>query len=178
MNIHHCDSTFTARDLCEDDTASPGDIVLIQSERVVGVATPTPYAITVRAGTIAILPEGQDGDSIRQQFASALLTAQQPAQAIPIRQDPHYALKADAIASANAYLHNVDVPTYSQLARAASLILEKYPYVGSQREGEELATLCQMVDSIPCIEFDSQERRNNTPRRANPNDGQSGGDAV
>ena len=178
MNIHHCDSTFAAGALCEDGTASPGDILFIQSERVVGVAMPKPYAITVRAGTFAILPEGQDGDSIRQQFASALLTAQQLAQAMAIRLDPHYAIKADAIASANAYLHNVDVPTYSQLARAASLILEKHPYAGSEREGEELATLRQMVDAIPSIEFDPQEQRIGAPGRANPNDGRSGGDAV
>ena len=65
-----------------------------------------------------------------------------------------------------------------RVARAASLILEKHPYAGSEREGEELATLRQMVDAIPCIEFDPQEQRIGAPGRANPNDVRSGGDAV
>lgn len=69
-------------------------------------------------------------------------------------------------------------PTYSQLARAGSLILEKHPYVGSEREDVDLATLRQIVDAIPCIEFGPQEHRNGGPGRANPNNGQSGGDAV
>lgn len=178
MNIHHCDSTFAAGILCEDGTASPGDILFVQSELVVGVATPKPYAITVRAGTFAVLPDGENGDLIRQQFASAFVTAQQLAQAMAIRLDPYYAIKADAVANANAYLHNVAIPTYSQLARAASRFLEMHPYAGREREGETLVILRRMVDAIPCIEFEPQENRTAAPGGANPNVSRSGGDAV
>lgn len=157
MNIHHCDSTFNASVLCNGDAVKPGDILFVESERVVGIATPKPYALTVRIGTFDSLPDGEDADPIRQQFAPSILAAQQLAQAMAIRLDPHYGIKADAVASANAHLHNVGVPTYSQLARAISLILEMHPYAGTEREGEEVAALRRLVDALPCIELDLQE---------------------
>lgn len=178
MTIHHCDSTYAADALCEGGTVNPSDILFIPSEQVVGVATPKPYAITVRTGTFDILPEGQDGYTIRQQFASAFVIAQQLAQAMAIRLDPHYAIKADAIASANACLENAAVPTYSQLARAASLMLETHPVAGSEREGEALAALRRIINAIPCIEFEPREKLTVVPDRTNPYNHRHGGDAV
>jgi len=178
MNIYHCVSTVIARELCRDRTASLGDILVVQSERVVGIADLTPFAITICAGALDSLPDGPEGDALRQQFATSIATAQRVAQDMAFRLDPLYAIKAYAIANANAYLHNAAVPSYSQLARAASVILETLPSPGTEREGDALGVLRRLVDAIPCIEYDPPERGPAAPDHAQRLDGRSGGDAV
>lgn len=53
MNIHQFDSTSAAYDACQCDAAvSDGDILVIESEEVVGFADTWPIAVTAKAGNL------------------------------------------------------------------------------------------------------------------------------
>ncbi len=59
MTVHFFDSTGEAYDACQcDDTINTGDVLVIESEQVVGVAHTWPVAITRNNGVLHQLKEG------------------------------------------------------------------------------------------------------------------------
>ncbi len=58
-NVHRFDSTGEAYDACQcDDAISDGDVLIIESECVVGVAHTWPIAVTVESGALHSLKVG------------------------------------------------------------------------------------------------------------------------
>ena len=57
--IHRFDSTGEAYDACQcDERIKTGDVLIIESERVVGIADTWPVAVTVEYGNLHITCEG------------------------------------------------------------------------------------------------------------------------
>ena len=57
--IHYFDSTGDAYDACQcDDSVKKGDTLLIENEKVVGVAETWPFAVTEKAGKLHGRAEG------------------------------------------------------------------------------------------------------------------------
>ena len=60
MNIHRFESTGDAYDACQcDEKIKDGDVLLIESEGVVGLAHTWPYAVTLNLGKLhGVKPDG------------------------------------------------------------------------------------------------------------------------
>lgn len=60
QQTHHFDSTQEAYDACQcDDNVKDGDILVVKSERVVGIADTWPFAITDKTGELhSVKPDG------------------------------------------------------------------------------------------------------------------------
>lgn len=59
MRIHLFESTGEAYDACQcDEDIKDGDVLVIESERVVGVADTWPFAVTVAHGNLHVLKDG------------------------------------------------------------------------------------------------------------------------
>ena len=66
MSIHKFDSTAEAYDACQcDEDIKRGDLLVIESEGVVGVADTWPYAITEAHGELHQLVERTDAGLIK-----------------------------------------------------------------------------------------------------------------
>jgi hypothetical protein len=53
MKIHNLPNTDVAFDACNDGTAEDGDVLVVQSEQVVGVASFFRFAVTVKTGDMS-----------------------------------------------------------------------------------------------------------------------------
>jgi hypothetical protein len=78
MKVHHFESTGDAYDATQcDDTIRNGDILVIKSEGVVGIADTWPFAVTETSGKLHSLADGvtietyQDGKFARSAALAA-----------------------------------------------------------------------------------------------------------
>jgi hypothetical protein len=58
MNVHEFSDTGSAYDACQIGKVNDGDVLVIESEQVVGVADTWPIAVTVNHGELHTLREG------------------------------------------------------------------------------------------------------------------------
>jgi hypothetical protein len=152
MKVHHCSSSEAANILCQTGKAGMGDIFIVESERIVGVADAWPFAVTIHAGALHSIDACSD--ATRRQFAASIVAAERIAKEIGRKRDPQFDTKSEAIATANAYLNNAALPNYTELVRLAASILYRHPDAGTERESDELTELRQVLERIPCIEHD------------------------
>lgn len=72
--VHHFSSTEDAYDACQcDEAIKTGDVLVIASEGVVGVAYTWPFAVTPEAGELHQL--GPDASDVRAEFAESIKIA-------------------------------------------------------------------------------------------------------
>lgn len=65
MKTHQFNSTGDAYDACQcDESISTGDVLVIESERVAGVAHTWPFAVTLEAGHLHHLAPGYTAEGI------------------------------------------------------------------------------------------------------------------
>lgn len=159
MKIHYLASTQLACAMCQEGNLGMGDILVIESELVVGIADADPFAITVQTGQLRRLPSSPDGNATRTLFAASIDIAARIARDLARKVDAGYEGKAAAIAQANTYLRNLDLPDYGQLARAAAAVAHRHPAAGTEDEGNDLSDLRLLIQRIPCIELDGAAKR-------------------
>lgn len=83
QTTHHFSSTQEAYDACQcDDTVKNGDILVIASERVVGIADTWPFAVTEPAGELHQVKPGHWYDTARRVGKDKLLEAGKLAYAL------------------------------------------------------------------------------------------------
>lgn len=58
MKIHRFETTGEAYDACQCDDIDDGDVIVIERERVVGVADTWPFAVTVERGHLHVVKYG------------------------------------------------------------------------------------------------------------------------
>ena len=79
--VHHFASTHEAYDACQtDDSIATGDTLVIESERVVGVADTWPFAVTAECGDLHIMAPGiSDAEFLEEgnKFHTAGVTLEQ-----------------------------------------------------------------------------------------------------
>lgn len=83
MQIHHFKSTNEAYNACQsNENIKRGDILVIQSEHVVGIADTWPFAVTVCKGQLHRIDSSIAGNQLREEFCSSLLQAIRTAEAL------------------------------------------------------------------------------------------------
>lgn len=68
--IHTFESTGEAYDAVQcSDQIKKGDLLLVQSEKVVGIAYTWPFAVTLEHGSLHHIARNEDGAKIIEEFA-------------------------------------------------------------------------------------------------------------
>ena len=97
VQVHYFDSTGEAYDACQcDDDIKNGDILIIQTEKVVGLAWAWPIAVTKNCGNLHFHKDGVDGIHQTKDFEGKyVFETSQVAEACRIAASMGYELYED-----------------------------------------------------------------------------------
>ena len=170
MNVHKFESTGAAYDACQTDEAvKNGDILVIESEGVVGVAYTWPFAVTWRTGELHKVGTGPEADAIRTEFAKSIAAArkiahqmavEEPIDEAQFREDNPPGLNEETgvhltpASTPSSYTAQIDEDQRVMILNALRLLRKQDAdnRTMSTEQYDELVTLIDMIDNLPDVE--------------------------